>query len=85
MTKKITFEEFCPTGIRFGGDPELIEIYKGWYEKLDDCVCSGGDTNITRLEIISNKEGRHYVKLNLKSVELSLQDRERTLKIFIEE
>ena len=38
---------------------------------------------VTRVEVIDN-DGRRYVKYNVKSVNLSLQDDERTLKLFVE-
>jgi hypothetical protein len=37
---------------------------------------------VTRVEIIDD-EGRQYVNTNTSNVKLSLQDEERTLKIFI--
>lgn len=38
---------------------------------------------VTRVEVIDN-DGRRYVKYNVKSVNLSLQDDEGTLKLFVE-
>lgn len=40
-------------------------------------------TKLTRVEVI-DKDGRSYVKMDAKRVELSVQDKERTLKIFID-
>ena len=40
-------------------------------------------SKVTRVEVIDN-DGRRYVKYNVKSVELQLQDEERTLKLFVE-
>jgi len=37
---------------------------------------------VTRVEVIDN-DGRRYVKYNVTDVELSLQDDERTLKVFV--
>ena len=39
---------------------------------------------ITRVEVIDGA-GRSYSKLNVKDVELSFQDDERTLKIFLKD
>jgi hypothetical protein len=39
-------------------------------------------TKVTRVEVIS-QDGREITLHNLKSVELSYQDEDRTLKIFI--
>jgi hypothetical protein len=39
---------------------------------------------VTRLEIISNRDGRHFYSRIIPRVEASLQDDERTIKIFIE-
>jgi len=42
-----------------------------------------GDINkITRLEVIDNN-GRSYVNMKVKDIELSFQDDSRTLKIFL--
>lgn len=37
---------------------------------------------ITRVEVIDN-DGRRYTKYNVTEVELSLQDNQRTLKLFV--
>ncbi len=37
---------------------------------------------VTRLEVIDNK-GRQYVQWGIKDIELSLQDFEKTLKLFV--
>ena len=37
---------------------------------------------VTRVEVI-DKNGRAYVNMNVKFVELQLQDNKRTLKVFI--
>ena len=37
---------------------------------------------ITRLEVIDSK-GRAYVNMDVKHIEFSLQDNDRTLKIFV--
>lgn len=37
---------------------------------------------VNRVEVI-DKKGRAYVNMNVKFVQLQLQDNERTLKIFI--
>lgn len=39
---------------------------------------------ITRVEVI-DKQGRSYVKKDIKKIELSIQDNSKTLKIFIDE
>lgn len=41
-------------------------------------------SQVTRVEVI-DASGRAYTKLNIKSVELQLQDDARTLKLFISE
>jgi hypothetical protein len=41
-------------------------------------------SQVTRVEVI-DASGRAYTKLNIKSVELQLQDDSRTLKLFISE
>jgi len=42
-------------------------------------------TKVTRLEVINHQDGigREYTKHNCESVEISLQDDGRTLKVFI--
>lgn len=41
-----------------------------------------GNPEITRVEVI-DKKGRSYVNMNVKGLELSYQDNDRTLKLFI--
>jgi len=41
------------------------------------------ETKINRVEVITLGKERHFVKYNCK-VQLSVQDKERTLKIFVE-
>jgi len=41
-------------------------------------------SQVTRVEVI-DASGRAYTKLNIKAVELHLQDDARTLKLFISE
>jgi len=40
-------------------------------------------TTITRVEVI-DKQGRRYTNYDVKKLEISLQDNERTMKIFID-
>lgn len=40
--------------------------------------------NITRLEVIDSRDGRKYSAQALESVEYSLQDDGRTLKLFVD-
>lgn len=41
------------------------------------------ETNlVTRLEVIDN-DGRSYVKYNIEKIQFSLQDDDRTLKLFV--
>ena len=37
---------------------------------------------VTRLEVIDN-DGRSYVKYNIEKIQFSLQDDDRTLKLFV--
>jgi hypothetical protein len=40
-------------------------------------------SKVTRVEVIDHK-GRNYVMLNVVAIEFSLQDEDRTLKIFLD-
>ncbi len=52
-------------------------------EKLDKLFKTRvEDAPITRLEVI-DEQGRAYANYNISSIEFSLQDGSRTLKIFI--
>lgn len=42
------------------------------------------ENQISRVEVISTKNGREYVNMNTGKVTLSYQDDGKTLKIFIE-
>jgi hypothetical protein len=39
-------------------------------------------SHVTRLEVIDN-DGRSYVKYNIDKIQFSLQDDDRTLKLFV--
>lgn len=39
-------------------------------------------SQVTRLEVIDN-DGRSYVKYNIEKIQFSLQDDDRTLKLFV--
>lgn len=38
---------------------------------------------VTRVEVISTGKGRVYVNMDCKDVQISMQDNERTIKIFL--
>lgn len=40
-------------------------------------------SKVNRVEVIDNIDGRQYTKWDLQDVELSLQDEDRTLKVFV--
>ena len=50
----------------------------------DECMCNKAQdfSDVSRVEIIDST-GRAYVNLDVTSVEISLQDNARTLKVFI--
>jgi len=41
-------------------------------------------SKVTRLEVISNTTGRDHVAYGIKSIDISMQDDDRTMKIFVE-
>lgn len=46
-------------------------------------MINSNETNkVTRLEVIDN-DGRSYVKYNIEKIQFSLQDDDRTLKLFV--
>lgn len=65
------------------GECELHDVE---FDKCSLCpVCEGIQNltrNVTRVEVIDHT-GRAYTKYNVADVEISLQDDNRTLKIFI--
>ena len=70
-------------------DIKLIKNGNGEFPDTYELTQQGLDTivkNITRLEVINHQDnplGKAYSKQNCQKIELSLQDDNRTLKIFI--
>ncbi len=41
-------------------------------------------SKVTRLEVISNTTGRDHIALGIENIKISMQDDDRTMKIFVE-
>jgi hypothetical protein len=63
-------------------NPNLLDRIQKHSTKIDTEFKKFDKPNITRLEIIDGN-GRVYVNMDVKDIEFSLQDENRTLKIFI--
>ncbi len=63
-------------------EEDLQKFKKIVAKELEYRITNIKTEKVTRVEIIDD-EGRQYVNTNAKNVKLSLQDEERTLKIFI--
>ena len=61
----------------------LEEIYKDGYK--DGHKRALDTSEVTRVEVVHADKGRLFVKHNYSNVELSMQDDNRTLKIFVKE
>ncbi len=80
----------CMDGLKMNKDEEVLEIdndsfgQKPWDESM---LAPNGDSieafpHVTRVEVIG-KNGREFVQWDCSNVKISLQDDERTMKVFL--
>ena len=53
-----------------------------WFLKFDNSILQHRFPNVTRVEVIDST-GRVYSEWDVKDVSISVQDNERTLKVFM--
>ena len=91
LAKHPDVEDLCINGVSDSLYYNDIHISIGDHNEIAMRIEEANDTrldgiidteNITRVEII-DEHGRSYVKMNIEDLEISLQDGNKTLKLFV--
>ena len=76
------FRKECPQTIGETDQHFDLDNYRDWLEEKLQSIHTGYLPLCTRVEVIDDK-GRAYTNYHCKSVEIQMQDEQRTLKIFV--